>query len=161
MTQVSAQTSCEHQFDFWLGEWDVFDFSGGVQGDLAGTNRVECLFGGNVIEERWSGVGGLEGVSLSSYFALDGLWHQTWVDSSGDRLELAGLLRHGAMVLEGVHPGRQSGVMVLNRISWSLVQNDSDCVRQFWQRSCDGGQTWETVFDGLYVQKVVASSESG
>jgi hypothetical protein len=51
--------------------------------------------------------------------------------------------------------------MVLHRILWSLVQNDSDRVRQFWQRSRDGGQTWETVFDGLYVRKVVASSEPG
>ena len=155
MTATAPQTLSpeQQQFDFWLGEWDVYDFSSGTQGDLAGTNCIERLFGGCVIQERWHGVGGLVGTSLNSYVALDGRWHQTWVDASGYRLELAGLFQDGVMMLEGSHPGRQAGVTVTNRISWNLVQDDPDRVRQCWQRSRDGGQSWETVFDGVYLRR--------
>jgi hypothetical protein len=157
MTQTAAQSdSCtapEHrQFDFWIGDWEVFDLSSGSKGQLAGTNRVVKLLKDCVIQEHWEGSGGGQGSSFNSYFELDKKWHQTWVDDSGFRLELEGEFKDGQMLLEGRTPGPTAGKTV-QRITWNLVNGNPDEVRQFWQQSRDDGKTWMTAFDGLYVRK--------
>ena len=40
-----------HQFDFWIGHWDVFL----PNGNKAGENRVESIEGGCALLEQWSG----------------------------------------------------------------------------------------------------------
>ena len=155
MTQGIAQTQAcstpEHrQFDFWVGDWQVFDYSSGSKGKLAGTNRVEKILKGCVVQENWVGAGGSSGSSFNSF--SDGLWHQTWVDDTGFRLELAGAFRDGRMVLEGRSRGER-GETVLERITWGVVNNNPNEVRQFWQQSRDEGKTWTVAFDGLYVRK--------
>lgn len=132
------------EFDFWLGRWDVV-----AQGKFAGTNRIEKVDGGCALYESWSsGGGGYTGRSLNSVGG-DGRWRQTWVDTSGLRLELAGGLVDGKMVLEGETPGRDKGAPpVKNRITWS--REPEGRVRQHWEASKDGGQTWSTAFDGTY-----------
>ena len=104
------------QFDFWLGLWDVTD----PAGKFAGTNRIELVDGGCALYESWgSGGGGYTGRSLNSVGA-DGRWHQTWVDSTGGRLELGGALVDGKMVLEGDSPPSKPGEPpVKNRITWT------------------------------------------
>ena len=53
------------------------------------------------------------------------------------------------MVMEG--EGRdEDGKPVRNRITWSMIDNDPERLRQHWETSADGGRTWETAFDGLY-----------
>src|SRR5689334_20132368 len=42
------------QFDFWIGEWDVFD----RDGSKAGHNRVESIEGGCGVQENWTSIGG-------------------------------------------------------------------------------------------------------
>jgi hypothetical protein len=132
------------QFDFWLGRWDVV-----ARGGFAGTNLIEKVDGGCALYESWSsGAGGYTGRSLNSV-GSDGRWHQTWVDASGLRLELAGGLVRGSMVLEGDTPARTAGAPpVKNRIRWSPEPEGR--VRQHWETSADGGGTWTTVFDGMY-----------
>jgi hypothetical protein len=133
------------EFDFWIGTWDVTDPSG----KFAGTNRIEPADGGCVLVENWSSAGGgYTGRSLNSVGG-DGRWHQTWVDSSGLRLDLAGGLVEGRMVLEGETPATApGGPPVKNRITWT-PQLDGN-VRQHWETSEDGGKTYATAFDGLY-----------
>lgn len=134
----------EHrQFDFWLGEWDVFD----PQGELVGRNRIARLFDACALREEWEGVSGSRGTSLNVYAAEAGHWHQTWVDASGGLLLLDGGLRGDTMVLEGTTRG------VAHRISWSRIDGDPDQVRQLWKTSADGGTTWETAFDGRYRRR--------
>ncbi len=133
------------QFDFWVGTWDVV----GAAGQFAGTNRIELVDGGCALFESWSsGGGGYTGRSLNSV-SSDGRWHQTWVDSSGLRLELAGGLVEGRMVLEGDTPASVPGrPPVKNRITWSPESEGR--VRQHWGTSADGGKTYTTAFDGTY-----------
>ncbi|MEO5693994.1 MAG: hypothetical protein ABIQ72_12775 [Usitatibacter sp.] len=144
-----AQKPCSdpesHQFDFWIGDWDVF-VPGGKQ---AGTNRIAPLYG-CVLHESWKAMKVVEGQSFNRYDTDRGVWHQTWVDNGGSLLLLEGGLRDGAMVLsdEGV-PGRSAGAPI-NRVTWS--RNDDGSVRQHWQASKDGGKTWTTAFDGKYVR---------
>jgi uncharacterized protein DUF1579 len=132
-------------FDFWIGEWDVF----GPQGRQVGTNSITSLFDGSALAEHWRGAGGVEGHSLNAYDAATDRWHQTWVDSTGGLLLLDGGLVDGAMVLEGTAPATAGAVPQRQRITWTPRP---DGVRQHWESSDDRG-TWETAFDGHYRRR--------
>jgi hypothetical protein len=149
--QSPACTAPEYrQFDFWVGDWQVFDFTTGIKGALAGTNRVVRIMNGCAIQENWQGAQGGNGTSFNTYAAAEKHWHQTWVDDSGTLLLLTGQFRDGKMTLEGTHPGARAGVTITERITWNVVNGDANQVRQLWQQSRDGGQTWQVAFDGLY-----------
>ncbi len=135
------------QFDFWIGDWEVKN----AAGNLAGTNRIESILGGCVIRENWQGTQGPAGTSLNLY-APDGKWHQTWVDSQGNLLELAGGLEGGKMVMRGTLPSqREPGKTVLHRVTWAPL--DGGRIRQLWEASRDDGKTWGVQFDGIYSRK--------
>jgi len=142
------------QFDFWVGDWDVFT----PDGQLAGTNRVERILGGCVISESWSGSKGTNGKSFNVYSAADQKWHQTWVDSQGTLLELAGTYEDGRMVLEGDSPAANDNPL-RNRITWQKLPDGR--VRQHWQVSADGGEKWTDAFIGLYTAKMKPAATKG
>jgi hypothetical protein len=141
-----CSTAAHHQFDFWLGDWEVAT----PQGASAGTNRVERLLEGCALQEHWEASDGSRGTSLSSYDAVARKWRQTFVDDSGDVLLLEGEFKDGRMVLQGEKAmGRQRGA--LQRISWQLVNGDK--VRQRWDISQDDGRSWSVLFEGIYTKK--------
>jgi len=149
---ASSSTACSapeyRNFDFWVGTWEVR----GADGELAGTNRIERILGGCALQENWTGRRGMVGTSLNAYDAMDGKWHQTWVDSNGLRLDLAGEYASGRLTLQGEGPSlREPRRRVLHRITWSRLPEDGR-VRQLWETSRDQGLTWEVVFDGAYVR---------
>ena len=132
------------QFDFWIGDWDVFT----PDGKLAGTNRIARLYG-CVLHESWQNPK-VQGQSFNVFDADRGLWHQTWIDSTGSLLVTEGALRNGAMVLsDATLPGKKDAKQV-NEITWTPMPDGS--VRQHWRVSADGGKTWTTSFDGRYVR---------
>jgi hypothetical protein len=132
-------------FDFWIGEWDVY----GPRGRRLGTNSIIPLLDGTALAEHWRGEGGVEGHSLNAYDASADRWHQTWVDSTGGLLLLEGALRDGAMVLQGTAP-TAGGASQHQRITWTP---EPDGVRQHWESSDDEGATWQTAFDGHYRRR--------
>jgi hypothetical protein len=132
----------EHQFDFWLGDWDVYD----ADGKLVGRNTIKRAVGDTGLREDWRGESGVVGTSLNAFDADRGVWHQTWIDSSGTLLLLEGGLESGTMVLNGkTAEGHQ-------RISWSVLGGNGDRLRQHWETSSDG-EHWETLFDGRYSRR--------
>jgi len=140
-------TSAEHhQFDFWVGDWEVTDQT---TGQRAGHNRIESILGGCALLENWTGASGGSGKSLNQYYARDGHWHQIWIDSQGGRLDLAGAFDAATktMTMRGKTPSRDGGT-VEHEISWEL--RDDGSVRQHWRSSKDGGKSWIDAFDGLY-----------
>lgn len=140
-------SSAEHrQFDFWLGEWDVF-----VDGEKAGENTIRRAVGGCVIHESYrAGGSAYEGQSFNIYDRRRRVWHQTWVDNGGLLLQLDGGFEDGSMRLEGTVRG-PDGEDALHRITWSpMEEREEHRVRQLWERSTDGGRSWEVVFDGTY-----------
>jgi len=146
---ASACSGAEHrQFDFWLGEWEVF----GKAGKLVGRSRIEAILHGCVIAEHWSsGSGGSnDGKSFNLYNGQTGRWEQFWVDAQGNRLLLSGGLVGGRMVLAGeqAKPDAETGLVQHERISWT--PNADGSVRQLWESSKDAGKTWTIVFDGSY-----------
>ena len=134
-----------HQFDFWIGEWDVT-----ANGKPAGTNSIQPILDGCVLQETWSGAQGSAGSSFNYYDAGNEKWHQFWVWRNGTTLDLAGEFQDGQMVLRGKQRGKD-GKPVWNRITWTA--NEDGTVRQHWEQSMDRGTTWDSTFDGLYTKQ--------
>jgi tetratricopeptide (TPR) repeat protein len=141
------------QFDFWLGEWDVFN----PAGQKIGTNSITSTNDGCVLLESWRDARGGTGNSFNFYETNTKRWHQFWVASNGNAaplsaaadgtpMPMSGGLADGAMVLQS-----PAGVKPRNRWTWSKVEGGK--VRQHAEQSTDDGATWQTVFDGLYVKK--------
>lgn len=135
-----------HQFDFWLGDWEVTN----PQGQVVGTNHIVPILDGCAIQENWLSATGGAGTSLNHFDPQSGKWYQYWIYRQGFPLYLTGNLIGKEMILEGETTG-QNGAMVLNRVTWT--PNDDGSVRQHWQTSTDDGATWTTAFDGLYRKK--------
>ena len=141
------------QFDFWVGEWDVL-----VNGKPAGTNRIEKILNGCVLQENWKSAGGGEGKSWNWFDIGDGKWHQLWLASQGTpALNLAGTFADNVMRYEGTSIGA-GGVTVMNRLQFFKLPDDK--IRQVWDQSTDAGKTWKTVFDGEYRRKTRSESKS-
>jgi hypothetical protein len=134
------------QFDFWVGDWEVFS----PDGKKAGENRIEQMADGWGLLESWTGTGGYTGKSLNTWMPHKKQWQQFWIGIGG-ALELSGGLNaRGEMVLSGRTPG-SGGKETINRITWTPHADGT--VRQHWQTSTDEGSNWSTAFDGLYRRK--------
>lgn len=144
-TSQAAPKGCAdtraHQFDFWIGTWDVTN----VDGSVAGRNRIEPILDGCVLQETWAGVSASAGTSLNFFDTTRGKWRQFWVWREGTTLELEGGLINGAMVLEGDSVG--DGKPARNRITWTAR---AGTVQQLWEISMDNGKSWKMLFDGTY-----------
>jgi hypothetical protein len=133
------------QFDFWIGEWDVF-----VGENFAGTNKVERILDGCVLMENWVGSKGGKGHSFNVFDNTSGKWEQTWVDNQGGVIHFYGTFADGKMALEGNTVG-QNGEPARSKLSfWN---NTDGTVRQLWELSTDDGKSWTVIFDGLYKRK--------
>lgn len=150
LPSFAAEAPCadavkSHQFDFWIGEWDVT-----AGGGNAGTNKIEPILGGCVLQENWKGAQGSEGKSFNFYNPETGKWHQKWVWKQGTSLDLEGGFENGKMSLQG-HKKGNDGKTTRSRITWT--PNADGTVRQLWESSSDGGKSWQVQFDGLYRRK--------
>ena len=128
-----------HQFDFWVGKWDVYP-SGGDK--LTAHSLIESVYGGCGIRENWMPLSGSGGGSLNIYLPQEKHWEQFWIDSQGTRATFVGGWNGKAMVIHGIWGGPQV------RISYS--KNADGSVRQFGEQSTDNGKTWATSFDLTY-----------
>lgn len=135
-----------HQFDFWLGDWEVTT----PDGKPAGTNLVTRPLGDCVLQEHWKGVGGMAGESYNIYDSVSGRWHQTWVTDRGGYLALEGGRVNGNMVLTG-SARVLAGKPTLDRITWT--PRSANEVHQVWEQSTDAGRTWSVVFHGVYRRR--------
>ena len=137
------------QFDFWIGEWDVF-----VGGQQAGTNTIERMLGGCTLLENWTNAGGREGKSFNWVDRAsfrDARWRQLWVDDSGNTLDYyGGRYIDDAMRFEG-HTFTPQGDSIPQKLTFHNVH--ADTVRQVFEQSNDGGATWVVTFDGLYIRR--------
>jgi hypothetical protein len=131
-----------HEFDFWLGEWDVF------WSDKKGVNFVEKILDGAVIKENFEG-DGLVGISVSIFSKEDNRWHQTWVDNSGSYLDFVGEFSDGKMVL--ARNGIVEGKPVKQRMIWHKITKDAFLWN--WERSDDDGVSWRALWKIEYKRK--------
>lgn len=135
------------QFDFWVGSWDVYPTGGN---ELVAHSLIESVYNGCGVRENWMPLKvENSGGSLNIYVLAEKAWRQTWIDSSGARVDFKGGLIGRAMVLEGywqdfVAPGK--GALV--RMTYSQASDRS--VRQFGEASEDNGKSWHSSFDFTY-----------
>ncbi len=63
-----------HQFDFWLGDWDVYQTAN--LSIKTGFNRITRQAGGCIILESWESVGPHRGMSLNYFDPVTKTWKQ-------------------------------------------------------------------------------------
>lgn len=146
LAQAPVPTGCDskeaRQFDFWLGDWALY-YQGG-----SSFNRITASHGGCVIQEHFTGAPGskLNGLSVSAFDRNAGRWKQTWVDNTGAYLDFTGGFADGRMVLE--REAEQAGRKFRQRMVFQDIAADS--LKWLWQRSDDGGKSWETKWEIEY-----------
>lgn len=133
---AGCQDPAYRQFDFWAGDWDVFE--AGSPAKVANA-RIDSILEGCVLREDYQDITGSEGQSFTTFDSSRKLWHQTWVTSHGVLLEIEGRFKDGEMSLSGKS---QEGEIV--RGTWKSVNGD---VREVAEKSADGGKTWRPWFD--------------
>lgn len=137
----------EHQqFDFWIGDWDVYN----DQGVKIGENLVKPLEDHCIISENWQGVKGGSGKSFNYYNPDDQTWNQLWLSNSGNILKLKGTASKGEMVLKSdLQEGRNG--KFYNKITWT--KNPDNSVTQLWEIMDENGNSVAQSFKGIYRRK--------
>lgn len=143
-TPKACSAPVYRQFDFFAGDWDVYDVSDPSK--IVAHNTVKIILDGCVVDENYRQDDGLHGESYSLYDKARKVWHQSWVTNRGELLLLDGGFENGRMVFTGAQETKD-GKPSLLRGMW-YVQGDG--VRETATRSLDGGKTWQPVFDILF-----------
>lgn len=136
------------QFDFWLGEWVVYDLNNKV----AGQSKISMILDSCIILEEWTGAGGFTGKSFNLWNSATRQWQQTWVDNVGGTTEfLRGKADPGKITLFADKVVGSDGKNFLRKLTFTKLSDDK--VRQHGERSDDGGQKWATEYDLEYRRK--------
>ncbi len=138
------------EFDFWVGDWDVHV----ADGTFAGSNRIEKSERGCVLIENWSSANGGTGMSINYRDGIDGQWVQIWNAAGGSQINIRGGMTSEGMLLEGTIHYVAAGTTAPFRGLWTLLPDGR--VRQFFEQSADGGETWTPWFEGFYTHKDAA-----
>jgi hypothetical protein len=134
----------EHrQFDFWVGDWDVFERANA--GQRVARAQVSLILDACVLLEEYSGADGHQGKSFSLYDRATHSWRQTWVTNRGEVLDIhGGLGPDGAMVLSGFDRD-PAGAPRAVRGRWELESGGG--VREIAERQVAGAREWTPWFD--------------
>jgi predicted enzyme related to lactoylglutathione lyase len=153
----SASQSCNccnltfHQFDFWLGEWEVFN----KQGIKVGENEIISMQDSCVLQENWKSVGNT-GTSYNYFDKSDSTWNQIYIDNVGTILNLKGKFENQKMVLESEKiKSLRADFYYFNRITWQ--QDSLGNVSQTWDIVDDKGNILQVAFDGIYKKKLITN----
>lgn len=129
------------EFDFWVGEWQVFDHN---QGFPVGSSKIEKLVGDCVIYENWTDSQS-SGKSFNYFDPSINKWRQNWVSQNGAVIWYTGEIKDGKMEYEGerIPP---NGKIVKTRVTFAPQLDGS--VRQTASDFIDG--QWVVNFDADY-----------
>ncbi len=137
--------SNEHkQFDFWVGEWNVFD----TLGNYVGKNNVVKQYDNCLIQENWTSAGKNRRTSYNYFDPTDSTWNQLWIDNQGAILNLKGQFANGAMILKSKLQKGKKVAWYYNRITWSKLENSN--VLQTWDILDENDQLLANLFKGIY-----------
>lgn len=139
-----AHTDGFEDFDFWVGSWDVHV----ANGTLVGHNIIERQERGCVLIERWENLSGGTGMSINYLDKASDEWVQIWNAEGGSQINIRGGLTAEGMRLEGQLHTIGNGNTVPFRALWTPLPDGR--VRQFFEQSNDGGETWVQWFEGFY-----------
>jgi len=133
-----------HQLDFWLGNWEVSDAEGIVQG----VNTITREEGGCMLLERWTSTLGNTGQSYNFYNPATEEWRQLWI-SQGTIIDyVGGLTDTGSMRLEGTITNHNGAVTAPFTGEWTL--NEDGSVTQHFEQYSTEKDEWIVWFTGIY-----------
>jgi hypothetical protein len=149
-----AQKPCESnpkykEFDFWIGEWEVY----GKKGSLAGNSKITKMLDNCVILEEWTSASAQQGLiyagkSYNTYNTATGQWQQTWVDNTGGTTEyLIGKFENNSLQFLS-RPFKNGKENSIRRLTFFKLENGF--VRQFGEISNDEGKTFTPEYDLEY-----------
>lgn len=141
------------QFDFWVGEWDVY----GKNGKLGGHSKVTVVLDSCVILEEWESTSAQQGMvykgkSFNTYNVATKQWQQTWVDNTGNTTEfLRGIGSDGKIIYYADKVTGGDNKVFMRRLTFTKITNDK--VKQLGERSNDNGSTWTVEYDLEYRRR--------
>ncbi|MEQ8472985.1 MAG: tetratricopeptide repeat protein [Marinoscillum sp.] len=135
----------QRHFDFWIGKWDVM-----VNGNKVGVNNITLAEGGCALHESYTTQGAYSGQSINYFDPMDKKWHQIWVDSNGGVLDYTEVSKNEGMIQFVADYLSRSGEVTKSRLTFTA--NEDGSVRQLFEDSTDGGESWTASFDGHYVK---------
>jgi Protein of unknown function (DUF1579) len=142
----------QKQLEFWLGDWNLTwpGQNGGEAGH--GTNSIKRVLDGCVVQENFSGEKSmpLRGTSVSLFDARAGKWKQTWVDNEGSYLDFTGEFKDGQMVLSREFMKPDGSKVQQRMVFKNIIPGEFDWS---WERSLDGGKTWQVMWSIHYKRK--------
>lgn len=134
-------------FDFWIGAWDVHV----ANGTLAGHNVIKPAQRGCLLVENWTSASGGGGTSINYLDKSSNEWVQIWNDASGNQINIRGGMTDDGMLLTGSIHYIASDTTADFRGLWTPLMDGR--VRQFFEQSNDGGETWSPWFEGFYSRR--------
>ena len=137
-------------FDFWVGEWDVRPTKRPEQ--PPSQSRIEKIEDGCVIYEQYTTAQGYSGRSFNAYDPERKEWQQFYVDNTGGIHHYRGQAKDGNLYFEAAAvslPGEAAPV----RLKMTFVNQGPDKLRQHFQKSSDGGKTWQPTWDFTYTRR--------
>jgi hypothetical protein len=145
-----CDTPQHHQFDFWVGDWQVFEAK---SNQLVGYDRVEKQSHGCIVQQnltmitdlyRGPGVGyRMSGIGVNRFDGEN--WLELWADDTWGAIALRGTLdAHGSMVLTTLTPSRNRDL----RLVWERRPDGS--VRTLQYVAPAGSGKWQLFGELIY-----------
>ena len=154
---ANAQMPCSggkyREFDFWIGEWEVFMKNGNKGGD----SKISLILDSCIILEEWKSANLNQGIyysgkSFNTYNAATKQWQQTWVDNVGGSTEyLKGVFKDNKMEFMSEPFQFRKDTIAIRRLTFYNLGPDK--VRQHGEISKDNAVTWVTEYDLEYRRK--------
>ncbi|MBC7696611.1 MAG: nuclear transport factor 2 family protein [Burkholderiales bacterium] len=155
---VAQKSPCEkdsvyRQFDFWIGNWEVYDLANNKAGD----SKISSVLNSCMIMEEWESSNKKNGInysgkSLNTYNASTKQWQQSWVDNSGGSNNyLIGKFEKNKIEFLTAAFTLSKDTLAMRRLT--LYKLSDQKVRQFGEISKDNGKTWLTEYDLDYRRK--------
>jgi hypothetical protein len=133
-----------HQFDFWVGRWDVFRPDTGQQ---VARSLIEKLYGGCAVRENWMPLQGTGGGSLNMYRPVTKDWRQIWTDSANNLNDYVGRMSGQSLVFTGTSAD-PAGQITRARMTYEPLADGS--VVQTGYRYSRAKKRWELQYQFIY-----------
>lgn len=149
-TPGKSCTGPQHDdFDFWIGDWDVF----AGNGVRAGENAITREEDGCLLVERWTGANGVTGQSYNFVDPATHNWRQVWISAGAVIDYSGGLTESGSMRLEGTITYQSGGPAIPFTGEWTT--NADGTVTQHFEQFDAATGSWSPWFTGTYFRKTV------
>ena len=90
-------------------------------------------------------------MSVNYLDKASGEWVQVWHAEGGSQIHIRGGMTNDGMLLVGTLHSVGNNTTVPFRGLWTPLEDGR--VRQFFEQSTDGGETWTPWFEGFYTRK--------